>query len=61
MTTLRNAVGNGPEGILVDFEAAAINAFRNILPGAQISGCYFHLCSNLWKKVQRAGTRMMTN
>ena len=25
------------------------------MPGAQISGCYFHLCSNLGKKVQRAG------
>ena len=54
MTTLRNAVGNDPECILVDFEDAAINAFRNILSGAQISGCYFHLYSNLRERVQRA-------
>ena len=58
-TTLCNAVrnsnGNDPDGFLVDFETAAINAIRNVLPQTDISDCFFHLSSNLWKHIQRAG------
>ena len=46
-TTVCNAVrnnnGNDPDGFLVDFETAAINAIRNVLPQTDISGCFFHL------------------
>ena len=58
-TTVCNAVrnnnGNGPDGFLVDFETAAINAIQNVLQQTDISGCFFHLSSNLWKHIQRAG------
>ena len=47
-SAVRNNNGNYPNGFLVDFEAAAINAIRNILPRTDISGCFFHLLSNLW-------------
>ena len=42
---VRNNDGNDPDGFLVDFETAAINGIRNILPQADISGCFFHLSS----------------
>ena len=58
-TTVCNPVrsnnGNDPDGFLVDFETAAINSIRNVLPQTDISGCFFHLSSNLWKHIQRAG------
>ena len=53
--TVRNNNGNDPEGFLVDFETAAINAIQNILPRTDISGCFFHLSSKFWKDKQRAG------
>src|SRR4051812_46077029 len=33
-----------PSRILLDSEAAAMNAFREAYPNAQVTGCYFHLC-----------------
>ena len=42
---VRNNNGNDPDGFLVDFETAAINGIRNILPQTDISGCFFHLSS----------------
>ena len=58
LTTVRNAVrniGNVLVGILVDFEVAAINAIGNVMSALQISGCFYHLSSNLWRHIQRAG------
>ena len=43
--------GNGPGQILVDFERAAINAFIATIPNAVIKGCFYHLCSNVWKHI----------
>ena len=52
-TTVCNAVrnnnGNDPDGLLVDFETAEINAIQNVLLQTDISGCFFHLSSNLDK------------
>ena len=52
---LRNNNGNEPDGFLVDFETVAINAIQNVLLQTDISDCFFHLSSNLWKHIQRAG------
>ena len=52
---VRNNYGNDPDGFLIDFETAATSAIWNILPQTNISGCFFHLSSNLWKHTQRAG------
>ena len=58
-TTVCNAVrndnSNDPDGFLVDFETAAINAIRNVLLQTDISGCFFHFSSNLWKHIQGTG------
>ena len=40
-----------PTSINIDFELAAINACRAIFPLANVRGCFFHLCQNVYKKV----------
>ena len=52
---VRNNNGNDPDGFFVDFETAAINAIQNVLPQTDISDCFFHLLSKLWKDIQCAG------
>ena len=39
---------------MVDFEKAAINSFENNFI-AVISGCFFHLSQNIWRKIQSEG------
>ena len=46
-----------PRRILVDFESAAIHAFREAFPNAETTGCYFYLCQTVIKKVQEAGLK----
>ena len=43
-----------PQDVMIDFEIAAINAAATF-EGTEMKGCFFHLCSNLWKKIQRSG------
>ena len=40
---------------MIDFEIAAINAAAATFEGTEMKGCFFHLCSNLWKQNQRSG------
>ena len=47
--------GASPSSLLIDFEKAAQNAFEAVHPNADVSGCFFHLCKNIWRKVQSAG------
>ena len=44
-----------PPMILTDFEQAAINATHSEFPESINKGCFFHLCQNLWKKIQALG------
>lgn len=46
-----------PERILVDFETAAISAFQTAFPNATISGCFFHLCQSVLRKVNEMGMK----
>ena len=46
---------HSPQDIMTDFEIAAINAVAATFEGTEIKGCFFHLCSNLWKRIQRSG------
>ena len=43
-----------PKTIMADFEKAAINSFENNV-NAVISGCFFHLSQNIWRKIQSEG------
>ena len=40
---------------MIDFEIAAINAAAATFDGTEMKGCFFHLCLNLWKRIQRSG------
>src|SRR2546429_8391347 len=44
-----------PPMILTDFELAAINAVQTEFPGSINKDCFFHLCQNVWKKIQASG------
>ena len=50
-----NMNGHAPTDFLFDFEQAAFNAARNTFPGVEVKGCFFHLCQNIWKKIQQNG------
>ena len=39
----------------MDFEKAAINTARNVLGVNDITGCYFHFCGSVWKRIQKLG------
>ena len=41
--------------VLTDFEQAAITAFRNSLPFAQVTGCFFHFQQSLLRKLNTLG------
>lgn len=47
--------GWAPYRVMLDFERAAINAVRALWPNSLITGCFFHLNQNMWKKIQRLG------
>ena len=44
-----------PTHIIVDFEIASINAFSQYFHTTKVQGCFFHLCQNVWRKVQQLG------
>ena len=39
----------------MDFEKASLNAFEGLHPNCSLTGYFFHLSKNIWKKVQSAG------
>ncbi|KAK0425540.1 hypothetical protein QR680_009251 [Steinernema hermaphroditum] len=40
-----------PSSLVVDFEAAAIKAFRTVFPGIQVTGCFFHLAQSQRRQI----------
>ncbi|CAB4493336.1 unnamed protein product [Rhizophagus irregularis] len=44
-----------PQSIITDFELAAINVSRSKFPDTNNKGCFFHLCQNGWRQIQRCG------
>ena len=44
-----------PRQIVTDFELALLTAAETELPGVRLSGCYFHFCQSLWRRVQELG------
>lgn len=44
-----------PDDIMMDFEIAAMNAAAVNFPGVNMKGCFYHFCSNLWKRIQKEG------
>ena len=50
-----------PQTIVMDFEKTAINAARNVLGVNDITGCYFHFCGSVWKRIQKLGLTNLYN
>uniref|UniRef100_A0A915LGH1 MULE transposase domain-containing protein n=1 Tax=Meloidogyne javanica TaxID=6303 RepID=A0A915LGH1_MELJA len=44
-----------PTTIIIDFEKAVENSFRQQIPGASIHGCFFHFAQAVWRKAQQIG------
>ena len=52
---------NNLQDILVDFERAAINVIEHLNPNVEIKGCFYHLSSNVWKRIQQFGYQQRYN
>ena len=50
--------GRFPTDILINFEGGAINTIQTVFANANVNGCFFHFCSNLWKHVQNVGLQV---
>jgi hypothetical protein len=44
-----------PVTLMVDFEQAMINSIQQVLPNAQVKGCFYHFSQNLYRKIQEQG------
>lgn len=44
-----------PKTFKVDYEIAAITAFRKSFPNSVVKGCNFHYNQSIWRRVQRLG------
>ncbi|XP_054734051.1 uncharacterized protein LOC129241637 [Anastrepha obliqua] len=50
-----------PQKIMEDFEKAIINACADIYPGTDYSGCFYHFCQSLYRKIQAEGLQELYN
>uniref|UniRef100_A0A914X2V8 MULE transposase domain-containing protein n=1 Tax=Plectus sambesii TaxID=2011161 RepID=A0A914X2V8_9BILA len=57
LLALRYSANLNPATCMTDFEEAAINAFREVWPDIQMSGCFFHLAQNQQKKLAQSTYR----
>ncbi|XP_078483611.1 LOW QUALITY PROTEIN: uncharacterized protein LOC113474974, partial [Ciona intestinalis] len=48
-----------PKSVLIDFEKASKNAFKEIFAASQIQSCLFHLCQSGFRKVQQLGLQQL--
>jgi hypothetical protein len=44
-----------PQKLICDFEQSLIIAANTELPTAHVTGCYFHYCQSLYRKIQELG------
>jgi hypothetical protein len=50
-----------PESILCDFEQSTIKSLGEAFPGAKVSGCLFHLCQSVHRKIGELGLKRRYN
>ncbi|KAJ6640393.1 hypothetical protein Bhyg_13144 [Pseudolycoriella hygida] len=43
--------------IMIDFEKAAHKAAEDVFEGVEVSGCFFHFCQCLYRKIQECGLK----
>uniref|UniRef100_A0A914YWZ9 MULE transposase domain-containing protein n=1 Tax=Panagrolaimus superbus TaxID=310955 RepID=A0A914YWZ9_9BILA len=56
---LKTLVNNSPETVMVDFEKALHNAIGQAYPTADISGCFFHFCQSIRRKLDELGLKVV--
>ncbi|CAF3722611.1 unnamed protein product [Rotaria socialis] len=44
-----------PASVMMDFEQASISSLKNKFRSVSLSGCYFHLCQSIHRKLQSLG------
>ena len=44
-----------PRRVISDFEVGLLTAIETELPRTRTSGCYFHFCQSLWRRIQTLG------
>ena len=54
-------LGLAPDSVMFDFEKATMNAIQNIFPSVSISGCLFHLCQSIYRKIMELGCKEQYN
>lgn len=50
-----------PASVMLDFEKASMNAINMLFPEAQLSGCLFHLCQSVYRKIVELGFKNKYN
>lgn len=50
-----------PSKIMADFEVGIINACKTVFPAVPVSGCFFHLCQSIYRRVQGEGLQAAYN
>lgn len=48
-----------PNTAVLDFETAAHNAIKEVFPGIQTKGCFFHFTQAIWRKTQGSGLQTL--
>ncbi|XP_057323660.1 uncharacterized protein LOC130666560, partial [Microplitis mediator] len=62
LKVLRDRIPNyRPQRLMVDFEKAFLEAFKEVYSGVQVNGCNFHFTKCVWKHVQKYGHQKKYN
>ena len=46
---------HNPDDTMIDFKIASINTAAANFPGIEMRGCFYHLSTNFWKRIQQSG------
>ena len=58
MITIANVTNERFPTFLINFQRGAINTIQAIFANPNVKGCFFRLCSNVWKHVQNVGLQV---
>ncbi|CAF3046448.1 unnamed protein product, partial [Rotaria sp. Silwood2] len=57
---IKNLISNfDPSNIMIDYERATINEIKKQFPSSKLSGCFFHLCQNVYRAAIRFGLKTL--
>ena len=58
MIAIANVTNERFPTFLINIQRGAINTIQAIFANPNVKGCFFRLCSNVWKHVQNVGLRV---